>query len=85
MTAADRWNTAASDCFGDVDAGTAVPDRNFQTRIAVEALLKRLIVAGELKLMLPFELQGSGIQCKRGIRCGQHERSDEYQPLQQGK
>ena len=82
MTAAERWNMAASTTsrrpaaqsrrtlalqtpksafaagnrLGNVDIRAALPDGNVQASVAVKALLKGLIVARELKLMLPFEL-----------------------------
>jgi hypothetical protein len=48
---------AAGNRLGNVDIRAALPDGNVQASVAVEALLKGLIVARELKLMLPFELQ----------------------------
>jgi len=45
--------------------GPPFPDGDVETSVAVEALLKRLIVAGELKLMLPFELQRHCLERKR--------------------
>ena len=48
---------AVGDCPRDVYIRAAFSNGNVQARIDVEALLKRLIIAGELKLMLPFELQ----------------------------
>ena len=53
---------ATGDRPRDIYIRATFSNGNVQARIAVEALLKRLIVAGELKLMLPFELQSSGIQ-----------------------
>ena len=50
---------AAGDCLGNVDIGTALADGDVETGVAVETLLKRRVVAGELKLVLPFELQGN--------------------------
>jgi hypothetical protein len=47
---------AAGNRLGNIDIRAAFPDDNVQTSVAVEALLERLIVARELKLMLPFEL-----------------------------
>src|SRR5207244_442467 len=49
---------AAGNGFGDVDVRTAFTDGNVETGVAVEALFKRSVVAGELELVFPFELQG---------------------------
>ena len=45
---------AAGDRLCDIYIGTAFADGNVETGVAVEALFKRLIVARELKLMLPL-------------------------------
>ena len=76
---------AAGNRLGDIDIGTAFSDGNVETSVAVEALLKRLIVARELKLMLPFELHRYGIERRGRMRCRQHQRSDHDQPSQQSQ
>ena len=47
---------AAGNQLGDLDVGAAFANGNVETGVAVEALLKGLIIARKLKLMLPFEL-----------------------------
>ena len=44
---------AAGNRLGDVDIRATFSDGNVETRVTVEALLQRLVVAGELKLVLP--------------------------------
>jgi len=56
-------------------SGAAFPDGDVETSVAVEALLKRLIVAGELKLMLPFELQRHCLERNGRVRCRQRQGS----------
>jgi len=46
-----------------------------ETRVAVEALFKCLVIASELKLMLPFELQGHCIERGGRTRCQQEQAS----------
>src|SRR4029453_19098721 len=63
------------DRLRDVDPGTAFADADVETGGAVEALFKGLVVAGELKLMLPFELHRYGIECSGRMRGCQHQAS----------
>ena len=76
---------AAGNRLRDIDIGAALSDGYVETSVAVEALLKRLIVARELKLMLPFELHRYGIERRGRMRCRQHQRSDHDQSSQQGQ
>ncbi|MGY4317602.1 hypothetical protein ACVWW1_006929 [Bradyrhizobium sp. JR3.5] len=64
---------AAGNRFGGVDIGTALADRHVETGVAVKALLDGCIVASELKLVLPFELQGHRIERNGRIRCEQEQ------------
>src|SRR5258705_6929650 len=76
---------AAGNRFSDVDSRTALADGDVETRVAVEALFKCLVIAGELKLMLPFELQGHCIERGSWMRCRQKQGSPGDQPSQQGQ
>ncbi len=71
---------AAGNRFSDVDTGTAFADGNVEARVAVETLLKRRVVASELKLVLPFELQGYLIQRSYWMRSQQDQASRHDQP-----
>jgi hypothetical protein len=76
---------AVGNRLGNVDIRAALPDGDIQTSVAVEALLKGLIVACELKLMLPFELNRGGIDRCGRMCCRQHQRSRYDQSSQQGQ
>src|SRR3981189_1030541 len=60
---------AAGNRFGDIDIGTALADGDVETGVAIEALLERRVVASELELMLPFELQRYLIERSGRMRC----------------
>jgi hypothetical protein len=66
---------AAGNRFGDIDIGTALADGDVETGVAMETLLERRVVASELELMLPFELQRYLIQRGGRMRCQQDQAS----------
>src|SRR6266853_42538 len=63
----------AGNSFGSVDAWTPFSDGDVKTRVSVESLFKCLVIAGKLKLMLPFELQGHCVQRGSWMRCRQNQ------------
>src|SRR6202035_5384472 len=73
---------AAGNRFGDIDTGTAFANGNVEARVAVETLLKRRVVASELKLVLPFELQRYRIERSGRMRCQQDQAGRHDQPSQ---
>ena len=64
---------AAGNLFGDVDSGTALADRDVEPSVAVEPSFKGRVVAGELKLVFPFQLQRNLIE-----RCGRTQCKQDY-------
>src|SRR5580692_10371386 len=53
-TADAEIRLVAGDRFGDADTRPALANGDVETGVAVEILFKRRVVAGELKLVLPF-------------------------------
>jgi hypothetical protein len=59
----------------DVDIGAALADGDVETGVAIETLLERRVIASELELMFPFELQRYLIQRSGRMRCQQDQAS----------
>lgn len=74
---------AAGNGLGGIDSRATFSNSDVETGVAVEALLKRLIVACELKLMLPLELNRDRIERCGRLRSRQRQRGDRDQPSQQ--
>jgi hypothetical protein len=52
---------AALNGLHGIDIGATLANFDIKAHVSVITLLERRVVAGELKLMLPFELQGNPI------------------------
>ena len=76
---------AAGNRFGGVDIGSAFADGDVETSITVKALLQRRVVARELELVFPFELQGYLIERIGRMRCEQDQANGYDQPSQHGR
>ena len=58
--------SAGYDVLDGVHVGPALANLDLESGIAIETLLEGGIIAGELELVTPLELQGHDVECLRG-------------------
>jgi hypothetical protein len=66
---------AAGDRLSGVDIGAALADSDVEPGVAIVPLRERRVVARELELVFPFELQGYLFERGRRMRCQQDQAS----------
>ena len=68
-----------------IHVGAALPNLHVETSVAIEPLLKRSVISGELKLMLPFQLQRNLIECSGRLESTKDQAGGYDQPFQNSK